>query len=57
MARQARALSETGLYHVMMRGMNQSQLFYDSEDRLAFLERLSRFKEECCFELYAYCLM
>ena len=57
MARQARALSEAGLYHVMMRGFNQTQLFYDSDDRQAFLDRLARFKEECHLEIYAYCLM
>ena len=41
----------------MLRGINQTQLFYDREDRLAFLDRLSRFKAESAFELYAYALM
>jgi REP element-mobilizing transposase RayT len=57
MPRDARKLSETGIYHVMLRGINQTQLFYDNDDRSAFLERLVRFKNECGFSLYAYCLM
>jgi REP element-mobilizing transposase RayT len=41
----------------MIRGNNQAQLFYDDEDRAAFLERLVRYKQECPFSLHAYCLM
>jgi REP element-mobilizing transposase RayT len=57
MPRYARKQSEAGIYHVMLRGINQTQLFYDDDDRNAFLERLKRFKSECGFLLYAYCLM
>jgi REP element-mobilizing transposase RayT len=41
----------------MLRGINQTQLFYDDEDRMAFLGRVERYKHECGFLLYAYCLM
>jgi len=57
MARRKREQSEHGLYHVMLRGLNQQQLFYDDEDHRAFLKRLARFKDECAFRLYAYSLM
>jgi len=57
MARYARKQSNNGIYHVMLRGINQSQLFYDNEDRKVFLKRLARFKEEDAFLLYAYSLM
>jgi REP element-mobilizing transposase RayT len=57
MPRSSRIQSESAFYHVMLRGINQSQLFYDDEDRIAFLERVTRFKEECQFSLYAYSLM
>jgi REP element-mobilizing transposase RayT len=57
MPRTSRQKSEAGIYHVMLRGIDRSQLFYDSEDRGAFLERLVRYKKECCFLLFAYCLM
>ena len=32
MPRQARRKSESGIYHVMLRGINQQQIFEDSED-------------------------
>ena len=40
MARRIREQSEHGLYHVMLRGLNQQQLFYDDEDHRAFLKDL-----------------
>jgi REP element-mobilizing transposase RayT len=57
MPRSARAQSESGIYHVMIRGINQTQLFFDDEDYEAFIERLARYKEECRFSLLAYSLM
>ena len=57
MPRAARQKSESGIYHIMTRGISQSQLFYDDEDRKAFLERLARYKGECGFRVYAWCLM
>ena len=57
MARHARQLSACGIYHVMLRGINHTQLFYDDDDRFAFLERLARFKGEDSFKLYAYALV
>ena len=57
MPRQARRKSESGIYHIMLRGINQQQIFEDEEDSLRFLETLSKYKEQCGYELYAYCLM
>ena len=57
MPRTSRRRSESDIYHVMIRGINQVQLFYDDEDRGAFLDRLERYKRECGFALYAWCLM
>jgi len=45
------------MYHVMLRGLNQSQLFYDDEDRETFLARLGKYKEQYSFLIFAYCLM
>jgi REP element-mobilizing transposase RayT len=41
----------------MLRGINQTQLFYDDDDRTTFLDRVKRYKDSCGFQLYAYCLM
>ncbi|MBQ7345535.1 MAG: transposase [Oscillospiraceae bacterium] len=57
MPRQARVKSESGIYHIMLRGINQQQIFEDKEDNLKFLEILSHYKEVCGYKVYAYCLM
>ena len=57
MPRQARKKSETGIYHVMFRGVNQQQIFEDSEDYLKFLKVLKDCKAISEFKLFAYCLM
>lgn len=40
MPRQARRVSATGIYHVMLRGINRSTIFHDDEDCLVFLQIL-----------------
>jgi hypothetical protein len=45
MTRCARKLSESGIYHVMLRGIDRGQLFYDDGDRHAFMERVKKVKE------------
>ena len=57
MPRQARRKSESGIYHIMLRGINQQQIFEDEEDNLRFLETLFKYKQQCGYEIYAYCLM
>ena len=57
MARQARKRSETGIYHIMLRGIDKRNTFLDKEDRIKFLEQLFKAKETAEFKLYGYCLM
>ena len=57
MPRQARKKSETGVYHIMLRGINQQQIFEDEEDQQRFLDTLLKYKEQCGYSIYAYCLM
>lgn len=57
MPRQARKKSESGIYHVMLRGINRQQIFEDAEDYGKFLEIIEGGKAVSGFELYAYCLM
>ena len=57
MARTARKLSESGIYHVILRGINRQQIFYDEEDYEYFISLLERFQAVSHYELYAYCLM
>ena len=57
MPRQARRKSESGIYHVMLRGINQQQIFEDSEDCEKFLQILKDCKAVSEYKLFAYCLM
>lgn len=57
MPRQARKQSESGIYHIMLRGINRQQIFEDEEDRERFLETLEKYKDLCGYTIYAYCLM
>ena len=41
----------------MLRGINRQQIFEDEEDYVRFLETLQKYKAQCEYELYAYCLM
>ena len=57
MPRTARKQSSTGIYHVMMRGINRQSIFLDDEDNEKFLQTVSDCKKVSEFDLYAYCLM
>ena len=57
MPRAARKKSESGIYHIILRGINKQTIFEDDEDRLKFLQTLSKYKDACRFNIFAYCLM
>ena len=66
MPRQARQASETGIYHVMMRGINHQNIFEEQEDYYQFLNTLDMMALSYepdgtpsgrNYILYAYCLM
>lgn len=66
MPRKSRKTSGTGIYHVMLRGINRQNIFYDIDDYECFLELLRRqinpidenhnYLPSRC-DVYAYCLM
>ncbi len=66
MARQPRIPSNTGVFHVIMRGINHQNIFEDEEDYYQFINTLDRMRKRyddegivcgtnCTY--YAYCLM
>ena len=57
MPRQARQKSESGIYHVMLRGINQQIIFEDEEDSTKFIETLKTYKAISEYKIFAYCLM
>ena len=52
MPRQARKQSESGIYHIMLRGINRQQIFEGEEDRERFLETLENYKGLCGYTIY-----
>ena len=66
MPRQARESSGTGIYHVMMRGINHQNIFEEQEDYYQLLNTLDMMAQSYepdgtpsgrNYTLYAYCLM
>ena len=57
MARVARLKSNSGIYHVMIRGINKQLILEDDEDNQKFLEVLKECKILSEYKLYAYCFM
>ena len=66
MPRHSREESGTGIYHVMLRGVNRQSIFEDEEDCVRFISLLKKLIERfddagkplpALCVLYAYCLM
>lgn len=57
MPRASRQKSGSGIYHVILRGINRQQVFHDEEDYRRFISLLMRYRDVSGYELYAYCLM
>ncbi len=57
MPRTARKKSKTGVYHLILRGINRQTIFEDDEDASRFLETFDHYKNICGYVIYAYCLM
>ncbi len=57
MPRMARKISKTGFYHIIIRGVNKTEIFVDDEDRKTFLHLLKYYSIGLNCKVYAYCLM
>ncbi|MGE4272400.1 MAG: transposase [Desulfitobacterium sp.] len=57
MSRTPRNQSPTGIYHVIVRGVNRQKIFNDIEDRQKLIEKLAKFREVSGYRIFAYCLM
>lgn len=56
-ARKPREKSSSGIYHIILRGINRQSIFEDDEDRLKLIEDLAKYKEISQCRIFAYCLM
>ncbi|MBK5252467.1 MAG: transposase [Peptostreptococcaceae bacterium] len=57
MPRKARKRSNTGIYHIMIRGINRQTIFEDDEDYVYFINVMKRAKIKGEFKLFGYCVM
>ena len=57
MSRKPRIFSPTGIYHIILRSINQHIIFEEDADYLKMLHTLAECKRTLDIDIYAYCLM
>lgn len=57
MPRAARKVSCSGIYHIMIRGINREKIFKTDGDKRKYIQIMIQIKKKKSYELYAYCLM
>lgn len=57
MSRKNRKYGKSGIYHIIIRGNDKQNIFYDENDRFHLLNRLSKYARELNIQVFAYCLM
>ena len=57
MSRLAREISETGIYHIVFRGVNKQHIFEERRDYEKMLNIIQMLKSEMNFKIYVYCFM
>jgi len=57
MPRQARKKGESGIFHIMLRGINRQVIFEDEEDSSLFMKTINMYKAEFDCRIDTYCLM
>jgi len=57
MPRSKRNLVKSGIYHIVIRGVNKQIIFYDDKDRKMFIRLLYYYRNKLNCKIYAYCLM
>ncbi len=57
MPRKPREYSVSSVYHIIFRGNDRQDIFYDEQDRYVFLNKLKENKKKFNYSVYAYCLM
>jgi putative transposase len=49
--------SHTGIFHIMLRGINNQTTFEEEVDKWAFLKKLIKNKDVCHYKVYGDCLL
>lgn len=57
MPRSLRNYSISKIYHIILKGIDNQDIFYNNQDKNFFLKQLSITKQEFNYQIFAYCLM
>ena len=57
MSRQKRQLSQSGMYHIIFRGISRQNIFEEAADYVKLKEIIKKVIKETKAEIYAYCFM
>ena len=57
LTRIARKISSTKVYHIILRGNDRQDIFWDEQDYHKFLKIIKSLKEKYQYDIYAYCLI
>jgi putative transposase len=57
MSRTMRARSSTGIYHIILRGVNKQNIFEEDLDRKKFVDAIKYYRSISQYRIYGYCLM
>ena len=52
-----RSHANSKTYHIIFKGVDNQNIFYEDKDRNIFLKQLSDTKKKYEYQIYAYCLM
>jgi putative transposase len=55
--RKPRQFSKTGIYHIIVRGINQQDIFHEDSDFAKYLGAVKKLGAECGITVLGYCLM
>jgi len=55
--RKPREKSESGIYHIILRGANRQEIFHEDADSQRFLETLGKYARQSATKVYGWCLM
>ncbi len=57
MPRTPRTFCDSKVYHVILKGIDNQDIFYDDQDRYVFLDNIVESRKKYTYKLLAYCLM
>ena len=57
MSRQPRKFAYSQIYHIILKGLDGQDIFYDNQDRNFFLNQISFTQKKFNYIVYSYCLM